>query len=143
MVSYDFLTPAERSQRMSRIRGKDTSPEMAVRRIVYSMGYRYRLHDGRLPGRPDMVFAGRRKVIFIHGCFWHLHAGCSRYRLPKANREFWMPKLEGNRRRDQRNLRALHEAGWDTLVIWECQTGSKEQLCALVRSFLESDDEVG
>ncbi|HBI46414.1 MAG TPA: very short patch repair endonuclease, partial [Planctomycetales bacterium] len=96
----DSLSPEERSERMSRVRNKDTKPELVVRRLVHSLGYRYRLHSGRLPGRPDIVFAGRKKVVFVHGCFWHRHRGCALCRMPKSRLDFWAPKLEGNRRRD-------------------------------------------
>ena len=117
----DTLTRQERSERMARVRGKDTRPEMALRRALHRLGYRYRLHSRTLPGRPDLVFPGRRKVIFVHGCFWHRHCGCKLARLPKSRPEFWVPKLEGNALRDARNLRAVTEMGWDAFVLWECE----------------------
>ena len=118
----DSLSPAERSERMSRVRSKDTKPEWIVRRLVHGLGYRYKLHDAALPGKPDLVFPARRKVIFIHGCFWHRHgARCPLTRLPKSKLDFWRPKLERNRERDQRNKRLLRAAGWRVLTIWECQ----------------------
>ena len=104
MPHFDPLTSSERSERMSRIRNADTKPEMFVRRMVHGMGYRYRLHAPDLPGHPDLVFRSRRKVIFVHGCFWHQH-GCRQYRQPRTKRSFWEPKLEGNKKRDQRNRR--------------------------------------
>src|SRR5664279_1164504 len=101
----DTLTKAERSARMARIRGKDTGTELVVRSLIHSLGYRYRLHAKSLPGRPDLVFRKRRKVVFVHGCFWHRHddPGCKLARLPKSRLEFWVPKLEGNRDRDRTN----------------------------------------
>lgn len=114
----DPLSPKERSERMSRVRSRDTKPELVVRRLVHSLGYRYRLHRRSLPGRPDLVFPGRRKVIFVHGCFWHRHAGChSGTRVPKSRLDFWLPKLESNRERDRVNQAALAELGWDALTI--------------------------
>src|SRR4051794_27886636 len=101
--SIDILSPEERSKRMSLVRSKDTKPELFVRRLVHSMGYRYRLHGQKLPGRPDMVFSRRKRVIFVHGCFWHLHEGCPNNRVPKSRSDYWLPKLEGNKRRDERN----------------------------------------
>jgi len=130
LIRMDTLTREQRSERMSRIRGADTKPEMAVRRLVHAMGYRYRLHRGDLPGRPDMVFARRRKVIFVHGCFWHRHPApnCPLARLPKSRLDFWRPKLEANRERDLRNEEELRAQGWDALVIWECQLRQRARL---------------
>jgi DNA mismatch endonuclease (patch repair protein) len=108
---------------MSLVRNKDTKPELAVRRLVYAMGYRYRLH-GRLPGRPDLVFGRRQRVIFIHGCFWHRHAGCPNCRLPRSRLDFWKPKLEANQQRDRRNLARLRRLGWRILTVWECELRS-------------------
>ena len=96
---------------------------MFVRRLVFALGYRYRLHVSGIPGRPDLVFSGRRKIIFVHGCFWHRHAGCALARLPKSRLEFWLPKLDANRRRDQENVRSLRREGWAVLTIWECDLG--------------------
>ncbi len=132
----DKLTPKRRSDNMRAIRSKDTSPEMAVRRLIHSLGYRYRLHGSKLPGKPDLVFAGRKKVIFIHGCFWHLHSGCREGRIPGSRRSYWKPKLEGNRARDARNRRALRRLGWSALVIWECQVKREEKLRAKLVEFL-------
>ncbi len=127
---------------MSRIRGKNTKPEMLVRRLVHAMGYRYRLHDKRLPGSPDLVFAGQRKVIFVHGCFWHRHAdpNCRLARMPKSRQEFWGPKLEGNRDRDQRDQETLIREGWRLMVVWECECGQKEHLRNKLRGFLDDQD---
>ena len=124
---------------MSRVRGRDTKPEMLVRRIAHGMGYRYRLHRRDLPGSPDLVFPARKKVVFVHGCFWHQHPDpkCPLVRLPKTKLDFWRPKLETNRKRDERNVALLAELGWDTLEIWECQTKSWKDLQARMREFLE------
>lgn len=133
----DKLTPKRRSENMRAIRSRDTSPEMIVRRMVHAMGYRYRLHGRGLPGKPDLVFAGRRKVIFIHGCFWHLHGACREGRIPDSRRDYWQPKLEGNRARDARNQRALRRMGWAVMVIWECQLQRGENLARRLGRFLE------
>lgn len=122
---------------MSRIRSKDTKPEMRVRRLVHGLGYRYRLHANDLPGRPDLVFRKRRKVILVHGCYWHLHEPCTHYRLPTARREFWMPKLESNRRRDADNEQALRAMGWDVLILWECELRDTATLTRRIREFLD------
>ena len=123
---------------MSRVRNRDTKPEMLVRRLVHGMGYRYRLHRRDLPGKPDLVFPARRKVIFVHGCFWHRHPdpACSLARLPKSKLDFWGPKLEKNRKRDESNLALLAELGWKILEVWECQTKNREDLQTRVREFL-------
>lgn len=135
----DTLTKAERSERMGRIQNKDTKPEMRVRKIVHGMGYRYRLHKANLPGKPDLVFAGRRKVIFVHGCFWHRHPdpSCSLARLPKSKLDFWVPKLTINRQRDEANVRELEQAGWDVLTIWECQLRNEKELKIRIQVFLQ------
>ncbi|MGO8118029.1 very short patch repair endonuclease [Rhizobium leguminosarum] len=134
-------TPKHRSWQMSRIRSKDTKPEMQVRRIVHALGYRYRLHRRELPGKPDLVFGPRRKVIFVHGCFWHHHDGgnCRRARMPKSRLEYWEPKLQRNVRRDAENLKQLCERGWNVLVIWECQLANEGQLRERIIEFLEAD----
>lgn len=134
----DTLTPRQRSERMSKVRSRNTKPEMLVRGLAYKMGYRYRLHRRDLPGSPDLVFPARRKVIFVHGCFWHRHPDptCRLARLPKSKLDFWGPKLETNRKRDERNLALLMGLGWDTLEIWECQTKDRELLGARIRNFL-------
>lgn len=139
IAAVDTLSPEARSERMARVRGKDTGPELRVRRLVHGMGYRYRLHDKRLPGSPDLVFAGRRKVIFVHGCFWHRHPdpACKLARMPKSRRDFWEPKLEANRARDERVSAALAEAGWKQLVVWECECGQIERVGDRIRAFLE------
>jgi DNA mismatch endonuclease (patch repair protein) len=121
---------------MAKVKSKGTKPEMLVRRLVYSMGYRYRLHGLKLPGHPDLVFTGRRKVIFVHGCFWHRHDGCRLARLPKSRLDFWLPKLEGNRLRDADKLGQLDQLGWNVLVIWECELKDLNSLEKRLKSFL-------
>lgn len=135
----DTLSSKERSKRMSLVRAKDTKPELRVRRLVYSLGYRYRLHGAGLPGKPDMVFKGRRKVIFIHGCFWHRHEGCALARLPKSRLDFWVPKLEGNKDRDIRNQKKLSAMGWKFLVIWECEINDTGKLQKRISEFLDKE----
>jgi len=139
----DTLTQTERSQRMSPVRNKDTKPELVVRKLVHGMGYRYRLHRSDLPGQPDLVFAGRRKVIFVHGCFWHRHRDCPLARLPKSRQDFWLTKLEGNRRRDDSNRHRLKAIGWESLVVWECETTKRDKtaLRTKIRAFLDGGTE--
>lgn len=134
----DRLSHERRSALMSRIRGKDTLPERTLRRLLHSFGYRYRLHGRDLPGCPDIVFRKRRKVIFVHGCFWHLHAHCKLGALPKSRLRYWKPKLEANVERDKRNIRRLRSKGWKVLVVWQCQLrdlGQKD--IAKIQHFLE------
>ena len=118
----DNLTPAQRSHCMASVRGKNTTPEMVVRRLVYSLGHRYRLHLRSLPGNPDLVFSSKRKVIFVHGCFWHMH-NCPKGRVaPLNNAGYWTAKRHANVRRDRNNIRRLKAEGWKVLVVWECWT---------------------
>ncbi len=133
----DIMTPIERSQRMSLIRSKDTEPELLVRSLVHGMGYRYRRHDSRLPGCPDIVFKSRRKVIFVNGCFWHLHTNCANSRPPKSKLNYWKPKLEGNAARDKRVHAELRRLGWQRLVIWECELADCSALIRKITRFLE------
>lgn len=135
----DKLTAERRSANMSRIRNKDTKPEMIVRRIVHGLGYRYRLHRKDLPGKPDLVFGPRKKVIFVHGCFWHGHerAGCLDARRPKSNTDYWNPKLTRNKERDAERIGALQADGWDVLVIWECETTAVKALRTRLLRFLK------
>lgn len=134
----DNLSPAERSEIMARVGSKNSRPELAVRKLIYSLGYRYRLHAKDLSGHPDIVFRKRRKVIFVHGCFWHRHGSCALARLPKSKLDFWGPKLEGNKRRDGRNRRTLIKEGWRVLTIWECQLKKIECLAFTLRRFLDA-----
>lgn len=121
-------TSPERSAQMARVRGRDTKPEMRVRRALHAAGLRYRLHAKALPGRPDLILPGRRVVVFVHGCFWHRHPDpdCKLARLPKSRLDFWLPKLEGNRARDERVKAELEELGWNVIEIWECQIKDDE-----------------
>jgi len=133
----DTLSVLERSRLMSRIHSKDTQPEMIVRRIAHKDGYRYRLHVGDLPGKPDLVFPSRRKVIFVHGCFWHGHDGCALAHQPQSNQEFWLAKLKGNKLRDSSALEQLAILGWKALVIWECELKDADAVQRKIRSFLD------
>lgn len=138
----DILTSAERSERMRLVHSKDTKLEMAVRSLVHAKGYRFRLHRKDLPGKPDLVFPSRRKVIFIHGCFWHMHPdpNCKLARMPKSRLEYWQPKLDGNRQRDEANQASLRELGWAVMVIWECEIADRDRLACKIISFLESTE---
>ncbi len=131
----DTLTPEARSERMARIGGKNTVPEIAVRRIAHRLGYRFRLHRKDLPGSPDLVFPRLKKIVFVHGCFWHGH-DCGKGRLPKSNVSFWEEKIVKNRARDERSVAALEDAGWSVLVLWQCQTKRPEVLEKLLKRFL-------
>lgn len=132
----DVHTPEQRSRNMSAIRGRDTKPEMVVRSLAHAMGFRYRLHRRDLPGKPDLVFPGLRKVVFVHGCFWHIH-DCPYGRVrPATNATFWSEKREGNVTRDHRHTSELKRAGWKSLVIWECETRDSERLARRLRKFL-------
>ncbi|WP_108446128.1 very short patch repair endonuclease [Halomonas denitrificans] len=133
----DSVDRETRSRIMGKVRHKDTKPEMVVRRLVHGAGYRYRLHDKRLPGKPDLVFKGRKKVIFVHGCFWHRHEGCALARLPKSREEFWIPKLEANKQRDRRNEDRLREMGWEVLVVWECELSEIDVILEKINEFLQ------
>lgn len=134
----DTLSPSARSKRMSLVRCKDTQPEMLVRCLVHRLGFRFRLHVRSLPGSPDIVLAKYRKVIFVHGCFWHRHSAstCTKGRLPKSRQDFWELKLNGNRKRDRKNQRALRRDGWRVLTIWECQLGQPANLERKLLRFL-------
>ena len=128
----------DRSENMRRIRSKGMLPELAVRSLVHRMGFRFRLHRKDLPGKPDLVFASRRKVIFVHGCFWHAH-DCRVAHTPKSNAAYWGPKLERNRTRDTRNIEALRTAGWKSLVIWECEIRGGRALKKRLKAFLSAN----
>jgi DNA mismatch endonuclease, patch repair protein len=125
-----------RSDNMRAIRSKDMLPELTVRRLVHRLGYRYRLHRKDLPGKPDLVFSSRRKVIFVHGCFWHGHT-CKEGRIPKSNADYWLPKLQRNQARDKENIGRLTAAGWEVLVIWECEMRYSGDIRIRVRNFLD------
>jgi DNA mismatch endonuclease (patch repair protein) len=125
----------DRTENMRRIRSKGMLPELAVRSMVHGMGYRFRLHRKDLPGKPDLVFVSRRKVIFVHGCFWHSH-DCTVAHVPKSNPDYWVPKLQRNRLRDSKNLEALRSDGWQPLVIWECELKDSRAVGVRVKRFL-------
>ena len=132
----DTVTRERRSEIMSRVRSRGTRPEMTVRRLVHGLGFRYRLHGKQLPGRPDLVFPARLKVIFVHGCFWHRHPGCPLARTPKSRVDFWRAKLDGNRERDLVKQRELGELGWRSLVVWECELNDLDLVAGRVTGFL-------
>ncbi len=134
----DKLTPARRSANMRAIRSTGTKPEMLVRQLAHALGYRFRLHRKDLPGKPDLVFPSRRKVIFVHGCFWHQHAECREGRMPGSNQDYWRPKLERNQQRDAAHIENLRKTGWDVMVIWECQTRDQDQLRHGIEDFLDN-----
>jgi DNA mismatch endonuclease, patch repair protein len=133
----DTISAERRSENMRRIKSKGMKPEMAVRRLVHGMGYRYRLHVAELPGKPDLVFPSRWRIIEVRGCFWHQHPGCIDGRIPKSRTKYWVPKLRRNEDRDKENCRKLRVLGWNVLVIWECAVGDPERLRARLRRFLE------
>jgi DNA mismatch endonuclease (patch repair protein) len=122
----DQLSPAQRSELMGRIHARGTKPEIAVRRLVHGMGYRYRVNSPKFTGKPDLAFPGRKKAIFVHGCFWHAHPGCRRAFSPKTRPEYWQAKLGANRARDARVCADLEAQGWSVCVIWECEVGSPD-----------------
>lgn len=138
----DIKTPEERSRNMSLIRSTDTKPEALVRKYLFSHGFRYRKNDKKLPGKPDIVLPKYKTVIFVNGCFWHMH-GCSRSRLPKSNLEYWKPKIDKNIERDRIVRSKLSELGWNVIVVWECELKKKnfdnrmEKLCSEIRNNLE------
>jgi DNA mismatch endonuclease (patch repair protein) len=134
----DKLTKTARSLLMSRVRSQDSRPELIVRRIVHRMGFRYRLHSSSLPGSPYLVFAGRKKIVFVHGCFWHGHSCRAGRNRPASNREYWDAKLERNMQRDRIASAELRRTGWRVLSVWECQTHGERQLSRRLKSFLET-----
>ena len=136
----DRLDISVRSSLMSRIRSRDTTPEMVVRRTAHGLGLRFRLHRGSLPGCPDLVMPKHHSVVFVHGCFWHGHSGCRRSGRPTSNVSFWNQKLDGNVRRDKRNIRKLRNLGWRVLVIWECQTRQAGLLRTRIAAFFAAPE---
>ena len=133
----DKIPPAQRSANMKAVRSTNTGPELRVRRIAHSLGYRFRLHRRDLPGKPDMVFPSRRKAIFIHGCFWHRHNRCDRATMPTSNSAFWRAKFDRNVARDTEQISALKRLGWRVLVVWECETKDVPGLILKLRRFLK------
>ena len=136
----DTLTRGERSARMALVRSKNTKPELLVRKIARACGRTFRLHVSDLPGKPDLVFPRQKKIIFVHGCFWHRHPGCALARLPKSRLRFWLPKLTENRRRDLRNIARLRRDKWRVHIVWECQLARRDSLENRIMKFLESND---
>jgi|SRR5690625_99046 len=131
-----------RSYNMSRISGKNTKPEMIVRKFLHACGFRYRLHAKDLPGKPDLVLPKYNTVIFVHGCFWHAHEGCESFVMPKSRLNYWEPKLSGNKKRDEKNFIRLKEIGWNVLVVWECDLKQKfanKTLSELIRKLKENE----
>lgn len=135
----DRLDPEARSRLMSRIRGKDTAPELAVRRALHAAGFRFRLHRRDLPGTPDLVLPKWRVAVFVHGCFWHGH-GCPQGRLPKSREDYWHPKIAANRARDGRKAAELEAAGWRVFAVWECETRDAAAVAARLAAFLKGNE---
>jgi DNA mismatch endonuclease (patch repair protein) len=132
----DTVSATQRSSNMRAIRSAGMKPELRVRTAAHKVGYRYRLHRKTLPGKPDLVFVSRKKVIFVHGCFWHQHQNCVDGRMPKSNLRYWKPKLARNVERDAEHAAALAAAGWQCLVIWECETVDQRKLLRSLKRFL-------
>jgi DNA mismatch endonuclease, patch repair protein len=135
----DIVSPEKRSRMMAGIKGKNTKPEMVVRKLVHGMGFRFRLHRKDLPGSPDLVFPRLRKVVLVHGCFWHRHPGCKFAYTPKSNIRFWLDKLNANVHRDALALKALNVLGWEVLIVWECEVSSPSTLTQKLSSFLAAE----
>lgn len=135
----DHVSAGRRRANMQAIRSHSTTPEMTVRRVVHGMGFRYRLHAKHLPGKPDLVFGPRKKVIFVHGCFWHQHDACKGARLPASNLDYWKPKMARNRSRDAAVKAALEAAGWEVMTVWECQISDTAALAESLRHFLQPE----
>jgi DNA mismatch endonuclease (patch repair protein) len=134
----DILTPAERSAMMSRIRSRDTKPELIVRSMLHRLGYRFRLHSKVLPGHPDIVLPRYQTVILVHGCFWHHHPGCQYAYVPKSRKSFWLAKFDANHQRDRLTLRKLRSLGWTVLIVWECELRAPSALAARLTRLLKS-----
>lgn len=142
----DVVTPEKRSQMMAGIKGRNSRPEMLVRRALFAMGYRFRLHRRDLPGTPDIAMPGRKIAIFVHGCFWHVHRECKYAKTPSTRTEFWSAKLRGNVDRDQRAIDALAEMGWRVLIVWECSTRDSKtatRLPPLLQQWINNDANFG
>lgn len=143
----DPMTPQERSKQMSLVKGKNTKPEVELKHLFWKLGYHYRYSNWhKLPGKPDLVFVNRKKVVFLHGCFWHRNPGCPNTRLPKSNTAFWEQKLLGNAQHDHLVYKQLEKLGWDYLVVWECEVAKKSNRIELVRKiqeFMDRGDESG
>ena len=135
----DTRTHEQRRRIMQAVKSRDTGPELAVRRLLHAMGYRYRLHRKDLPGRPDITFVSRRKAIFVHGCFWHGH-DCPKGRLPKSRLEYWKPKLDENRKRDRTKREQLESLGWSVLTVWQCETRDPDTLAQRLQYFVDNPE---
>lgn len=136
----DKLAPERRSENMRQIRGKNTAPELAIRKLCREIGFTgYRIHRKDLPGKPDLAWVGRKLAIFVHGCFWHGHDCAEGIRKPKSNRDYWIPKIERNQQRDAENIAALRAAGWNVLVIWECEINEQGRLSKRLQRFLSAN----
>lgn len=133
----DTFTQEKRSEIMANVKGSNTSPERLLKRCLRRLNCRYRSNVGRIPGTPDFMLLGQKKLIFVHGCFWHGHKGCPRARRPKTNKEFWERKIEGNIKRDSRTVRKLRKSGWRVLIIWQCQISDDERLERRLFRFME------
>jgi DNA mismatch endonuclease (patch repair protein) len=133
----DHVDPATRSRIMSAVHSKDTMPEVRVRKMLHSMGYRYRLHVAKLPGKPDIVFPSRHKIVFVHGCFWHRHRSCRYATTPKTRPEYWEEKFSANVTRDRATVRKLKQMGWTIATVWQCQLKNPERLAERLHEFLE------
>lgn len=134
----DHLSPERRSRLMSRVRSKNTTPEVVVRKLSHALGYRFRLYRKDLPGKPDLVFPRQNKAIFVHGCFWHRHEGCRKATFPKSRQDFWREKFDRNVERDAKAIEALEAEAWSVLVVWECETKDRDALRETLSSFLEA-----
>ncbi len=132
----DVFTPEKRSAIMASVKGGNTKPELLVRKLLHSLGYRFSLHSDKLPGKPDIVLPKHRKIILVHGCFWHAHAGCRRAKLPDTNVRFWREKIEENQTRDRKVIRKLRRMGWGVLVIWQCQTADVDRITRRLLRFM-------
>lgn len=132
----DRISPEKRSANMARVRSKNTKVELRVRRLLHAEGYRFRVHLRSLPGTPDIVFTKRKKAVFVHGCFWHSHAGCARAVVPGSRHDFWSAKLQRNRERDAASCEQLSQRGWRFLIVWECQTKDSVALMEMLKEFL-------
>jgi DNA mismatch endonuclease (patch repair protein) len=139
LATEDPPVEPTRSFLMSKVRSKNSKPEVIVRQALHKMGYRFRLHAQELPGRPDIVFRNRKKAIFVHGCFWHRHPGCRKATDPKTRRDFWQSKFEANVRRDTKVQKDLQNIGWDYLLVWECEIKCKDELIKKLKAFLDKE----
>jgi DNA mismatch endonuclease (patch repair protein) len=132
----DKVSSKKRSWMMGRIKSKNTAPELQLRKFIFSMGFRYRVHYKKLPGSPDIVFLGRKKVIFVHGCFWHGHPNCKASKLPETHIEFWKNKISSNQERDINNVKKLENMGWKVLIVWQCELKEISNMTDKIRAFL-------